>query len=105
MAGKPELMSVEVAYGRPDEQALVSVQLPHGATAREAIQHSGLLERFPEIDLEKSRVGIFGRITTLDARLHGRDRVEIYRPLVADPREVRKRRAAQGKGMRKGHSA
>jgi len=105
MGDKSETIPVEVAYGRPDEQALVSLDVPVGASVREAIQRSGLLEHFPEIDLEQAKVGIFGRISTLDTPLRERDRVEIYRPLIADPKEVRRRRAAEGKGMRKGQGA
>jgi len=96
---------VEVAYARPDVQVVVSVEVAEGATIREAIERSGLLERFPEIDLEAQRVGVFGKLSKLDASVQARDRVEIYRALIADPKEVRKQRAAQGKRMKKGGGA
>jgi hypothetical protein len=95
-------MRFEVAYGRIDEQALLSVEAESPLTVRQVIEHSGILQRFPEIDLERNKVGIFGKAATLDTLLAEGDRVEIYRPLIADPKAARKKRAAQGKGMRKG---
>ena len=71
-------------------------------TVREAIERSGILKRFPEIDLEINKVGIFGRLVTLEQALDTGDRVEIYLPLIADPKAQRKKRAAEGKVMRKG---
>lgn len=93
---------VEVAYALPDTQVIVAVEVEEGATLRDAIERSGLLERFPEIDLEQGKFGIFGKVSKLDSALRARDRVEIYRPLIADPKEVRKQRAAAGKKMKKG---
>nr|WP_207146450.1 RnfH family protein [Ectothiorhodospira mobilis] len=87
-------MQIEVAYAKPDDQAVLEVTLPAGATVEEAIRASGILERFPEIDLSTNKVGIYGKLTRLDAPLRDRDRVEIYRPLIADPRAARRRRAA-----------
>lgn len=96
-------ITVEVAYARPDVQALEQVTLPAGSRLQDAIQASGLLERFPEIDLEgQNRVGVFGELARPDRELVQGDRVEIYRPLTADPREVRRRRARQGRTMRRG---
>jgi putative ubiquitin-RnfH superfamily antitoxin RatB of RatAB toxin-antitoxin module len=95
-------MRFEVAYGRIDEQALLSVEAESPLTVRQVIEHSGILQRFPEIDLERNKVGIFGKAATLETLLVEGDRVEIYRPLIADPKAARKKRAAQGKGMRKG---
>jgi len=97
-----ETIDVEVAYATPEEQAIVPVKLAAGATVGEAIEASGILRRFPEIDLATTKVGIFGRAVTLDQALRARDRVEIYRPLIADPKEVRRKRAAEGKEMKKG---
>jgi len=97
-----EGMLVEVAYARPDSQLILEVVVPQGATVEQALQASGMVERFPEIDLEKAKVGIFGKLAKRDAVLKPRDRVEIYRPLIADPKEVRKQRAAAGKRMKKG---
>ncbi len=99
---KRETFSVEVVYARPDVQVLVPLEVEEGTTLRDAIQRSGVLERFPEIDLDKAKVGIFGKLSKLDAQLRARDRVEIYRPLIADPKEIRKQRAAEGKQMKKG---
>jgi putative ubiquitin-RnfH superfamily antitoxin RatB of RatAB toxin-antitoxin module len=97
-----ERIQVEVAFAREDEQAILPVEGASGLTAREAIERSGILKRFPEIDLAANRIGIFGKVAKLDQALAPGDRVEIYRPLIADPKEARKKRAAQGKVMRKG---
>ncbi len=97
-----ERIEVEVAYARPDEQVLLTLRVPRGATVGDALEASGLLKRFPEIDLARNKVGIFGRLTSLAHTLREGDRVEVYRPLIADPKEVRRRRAAQGKTLRKG---
>lgn len=102
MAEPPELMEVEVAYARPDEQVVLTVPIGVGGCIREAIETSGILARFPEIDLAQSAVGIFGKVKTLDTPLQAGDRVEIYRPLLADPKEVRRRLAAEGKVMGRG---
>jgi len=97
-----ELLSVEVAYARPDEQVIVALDVEPGTTVEGAIKASGVLARFPEIDLTQNKVGVFGKLTKLNAELRPRDRIEIYRPLIADPKEVRKQRAAAGKRMKKG---
>ncbi len=93
---------VEVAYALPDQQVVLRVQGEPGLTVGQAIERSGILKRFPGIDLGSDKVGIFGKIATLKAEVRPGDRVEIYRPLIADPKEVRKKRAAQGKAMKKG---
>ena len=95
-------MKFEVAYGKTDEQALLPVESETALTAQQAIEQSGILERFSEIDLTSNKIGIFGKAAKLDAELSDGDRVEIYRPLIADPKEARKKRAAEGKQMRKG---
>jgi putative ubiquitin-RnfH superfamily antitoxin RatB of RatAB toxin-antitoxin module len=97
-----ESITVEVAYALPERQELVTLTLPVGTTAREAVARSGLPEAFPEIDLTKNKLGVFAKPIKPDTALRDRDRVEIYRPLIADPKEVRQRRAAEGKAMRKG---
>jgi putative ubiquitin-RnfH superfamily antitoxin RatB of RatAB toxin-antitoxin module len=79
--------------------------LPEGATIQQAIERSGLLEEFPEIDLTKNKLGIWNKLAKADAALRDKDRVEIYRPLIADPKEVRRQRAAEGKVMKKGGGA
>ncbi len=95
-------VEVEVAYVGNLEQALVQVAGDMGLTAREAIERSGVLRQFPEIDLKVNKVGVYGKLIQLDQALASGDRVEVYRPLIADPKEQRKKRAAEGKVMRKG---
>lgn len=92
----PDRMIVEVAYATAGEQALVAVEVPRGATLRDAILASGILARFPEIDLDSSRVGIFSKPAALEGVVHEHDRVEIYRPLEIDPRQARRQRAKKG---------
>jgi hypothetical protein len=84
---------VEVAYATPSRQEVIEIPARPGATIEQVIRESGLLERFPEIDLARSRVGIFGEIAGLRDPVRDGDRVEIYRPLLADPKEARRRRA------------
>ena len=93
-------MIVEVAYALAEKQSLISLEVEEGTTLKEAIEASGILEKYNEIDLSKQQVGIFSKFATLDTVLREKDRVEIYRPLIADPKEVRKERAAQVKAMR-----
>lgn len=100
-----DAIAVEVIYALRQRQASIRLALAAGSTVSQAIEASGLLQKFPEINLAENKVGIFGRIVDLDTALRDRDRVEIYRPLIADPMLVRKKRAAAGKGMRKGKSA
>lgn len=96
-------ISVEVVYALRDRQDLVSLKLEEGATVQEAVDASGLLEKHPEIDLNgANKVGVFAKLTPLSTPLNDRDRVEIYRPLIADPKEVRRKRAKEGKAMKKG---
>jgi putative ubiquitin-RnfH superfamily antitoxin RatB of RatAB toxin-antitoxin module len=96
---------VEVAYALPGRQLILKLDVAPDATLEQAIHASGMLEKFPEIDLGVNKVGVFGKLAKLDAVLHAGDRVEIYRPLIADPKEVRKKRAAQGKVMKEGAAA
>jgi putative ubiquitin-RnfH superfamily antitoxin RatB of RatAB toxin-antitoxin module len=88
---------VEVVYALPKNPARKELQLPADSTVGAAIRASGLLAEYPEIDLERNRVGIFGRLVRPETILRSGDRVEIYRPLLADPKEVRRRRAAAAK--------
>ncbi len=80
-------MKIAVAYAREDKNKWIELEVPEGATLREAIERSGILKSFPEIDLERNRTGIFGRIAKLDQVLSDGDRVEIYRGLIADPKQ------------------
>lgn len=98
-------ISVEVAYALPERQLILGLDVAPDTTLEEVIRASGILDKFPEIDLGKNKVGIFGKPGKLGDTLHAGDRVEIYRPLIADPKEVRKQRAAQGKIMKKGAGA
>ena len=98
---QPEII-VEVAYALATEQLIMPIRVSDGTTAEQAIKASGILRKFPEIDLSINKIGIFGKLSKLDAPLRHLDRVEIYRPLIADPKEVRKQRAADGKLMKKG---
>ncbi len=97
-----EFVNVEVTYALAHRQELVSLRMPVGSTLQQAIEKSGLLEKYPEIDLAKAKTGIYGKLCKADTVLRDCDRVEIYRPLIADPKEVRKQRAAEGKAMKKG---
>lgn len=97
-----EYIDVEVAYARPDIQVILPLRVVQGATAEDAIKLSGILQNFTEIDLTLNKVGIFGKLSKLNTPLRNGDRVEIYRALIADPKEVRKQRAAEGKVMKKG---
>ncbi|BDR16091.1 RnfH family protein [Vibrio sp. STUT-A11] len=78
-------MKVSVVYALPDEQVWLSVDVDHSATVLSAIQVSNILDMFPAIDLDKQKVGIFGKSTQLDRELKEGDRVEIYRPLIWQP--------------------
>lgn len=91
---KPEAgWRVEVAYAASSRQEVIELTVRPGASVEQVIRESGLLERFPEIDLARNRVGIFGEIAGLCDPVRDGDRVEIYRPLLADPKEARRRRA------------
>ena len=93
---------VEVVYALPVQQQLIRVRLVEGASVEEAIRASGVLEAFPDIDLARNKVGIFSKLVKLDEKVRDKDRVEIYRPLIADPKEVRRKRAEEGKVTKKG---
>ena len=95
-------MIVEVAYALPKEQLIIPIKVTEGITAEQAIKSSGMMAKYPEIDLAVNKIGIFGKLTKLDTILRHLDRVEIYRVLIADPKEVRKQRVADGKVMKKG---
>jgi len=96
------MINVEVIYALKDRQKIVRLSVEVDCTVQNAIERSGLLAEFPEIDLGKNKVGIWNKLAKLDAKLRDHDRIEIYRPLIADPKEVRKQRAAEGKAMKKG---
>lgn len=97
-----QTINVEVAYAEPDKQLILEVNVDAGTTVGGAIVQSGIMMRFPDLDIENSKVGIFGKATKMTTVLQNADRVEIYRPLIADPKEVRRKRAAEGKATKKG---
>jgi putative ubiquitin-RnfH superfamily antitoxin RatB of RatAB toxin-antitoxin module len=94
-------ISIEVAYAPPGRQILRRLSLPDGSSAADAIRASGLPAEFPEIDLARNRIGIYGKLVRPETKLHDRDRIEIYRPLQADPKEVRRARAARTRARRR----
>lgn len=95
-----ENIKVEVAYALPDKQSIVPLTVPEGTTALAAAQQSGLTEQYEDLSLEDAKLGIFGKAVAPTQVLREGDRVEIYRPLIADPKEVRKARAARAKELR-----
>lgn len=86
-------ITVQICYARPDLQILRELKVDETATIRAAIEQSGVLREIPGIELEHCRIGVFGKLKDLDARLREYDRIEIYRPLIADPKESRRKRA------------
>ncbi|WP_153115593.1 RnfH family protein [Rhodocyclus tenuis] len=101
-ASNPAGVRVEVVYALSERQELVPLSLSEGATLKDALEASGLLQKYPEIDLAKNKFGIYAKLSKPDTLLRDRDRIEIYRPLIADPKEMRKQRASEGKVMKKG---
>jgi putative ubiquitin-RnfH superfamily antitoxin RatB of RatAB toxin-antitoxin module len=93
---------IEVAYAMPEKQKILECVVEKGTSPRDAVKHSGIDGFFPEIDLENCDLGIFGKAVAEDYELKEGDRIEIYRPLIADPKEVRRQRAAQGLKTGKG---
>ncbi|GLX77463.1 UPF0125 protein [Thalassotalea insulae] len=90
-------IQIEVVYGTPSKQELLLISVEDGITIEAAIKASGILDVFKEIDLTKNKVGIWNRTAKLTDAVKDLDRIEIYRPLIADPKEVRKRRAEKAK--------
>lgn len=90
-------MLVEIAYASLTEQVILPVDIVEGETIEQAIQKSGILDAFPEIQLDQNSVGIFGKAESLSTVLKAKDRVEIYRPITCDPKEVRRQRAKKKK--------
>jgi putative ubiquitin-RnfH superfamily antitoxin RatB of RatAB toxin-antitoxin module len=93
-------IKVEVSYALPHKQVILEVEVPEGTSALEAARQSGVTDKFEGIDLDNAKLGIFGKVISPKAVLKAGDRVEIYRPLIADPKEVRKARAARAKERR-----
>jgi putative ubiquitin-RnfH superfamily antitoxin RatB of RatAB toxin-antitoxin module len=98
----PAALRIEVTYALPGEQVLIGLEVEEGTTVREAIERSGIPSRFPEARIVAGNVGIFGRPVELDALMRPGDRVEIYRALIADPKQARRERAKRpGKRARR----
>lgn len=89
-------MEIEVAYATPERQVLISFTVQEGCSVAEAIEQSGIQAEFPGMTVAPGAVGVFSQKVSLDHVLREGDRVEIYRPLIADPKEMRKQRAQQG---------
>jgi putative ubiquitin-RnfH superfamily antitoxin RatB of RatAB toxin-antitoxin module len=88
-------MQIGVTYSEPAGQFWLSLDVPEGATVKDAIERSGVLKQFPQIDLAAQKVGVFGKVVKLDAALRSGDRVEIYRGITCDPETVPRRDAAE----------
>lgn len=97
----PPTIQVEVAYALPDKQKIVKLQVPSGTTAYDAVTQSQIDQLFDELEIVSDlKLGVWGKAVTADRVLFAGERVEIYRPLVADPKEVRRARAAKAKAAR-----
>jgi hypothetical protein len=92
-----ETIEIEVAYATLEEQVILKQSVAVDASVEAALLESGLLERYPEIDLTVNKVGVFGKLCKLDAGLRPGDRIEVYRKLIADPKEARRKRANESK--------
>jgi len=91
------MITVEVAYALPDQQVILSLEIASDCKVEEAIKRSGILEVYPQIALLNDKIGIFGKICKLNATLRNKDRIEIYRKLIADPKESRRQQAEMQK--------
>lgn len=85
-------MNIGIAYANEHDHVWMRIEVPDNSTAQDAIELSGILKRFPDIDLKKQKVGIYGRFIKLGTPLKEGDRVEIYRPIIVDPKTVKKRK-------------
>lgn len=97
MTIESDMIHVEVVYALPLEQRVFTLVVNKNALVEDIIKQSGILELYPEIDLSKNKVGVFSRNVKLDGTVRDKDRIEIYRPLLADPKEIRRKRAEQAK--------
>jgi len=88
-------ITIEITYALPDKQTLLSLSVAENCSVQEAIEQSGILQLHPDINLSENKVGVWYKTTKLSTTLNDGDRIEIYRPLIADPKEVRKKRAAK----------
>ena len=104
-AAAAQEITVELVYALPEHQTLLSFAVAPGTTIDQAIELSGIQEHYPELDLSALKAGLFGKIAPRTQVLREKDRIELYRPLLADPKEVRKQRAEAGKKMKKGSAS
>lgn len=102
MTQQSQQIHIEIAYATPDQQLILEQDIELGTSPREAVLQSEINQYFPEIDKQNCDIGLFGKAFRPDHEMESGDRIEIYRPLLADPKEVRKRRAKQGLKMKKG---
>jgi putative ubiquitin-RnfH superfamily antitoxin RatB of RatAB toxin-antitoxin module len=93
MASHEKTIKIEVVYALPGHQVMRELRLPGGTTVKEAVERSGIIDLYPDIDFSRNKLGIFGKLVDPDRTLHAEDRVEIYRPLARDPKEIRRERA------------
>ena len=96
---------IEVAYATPQKQVILELEVAAGTSPRDAIRACAIIDYFPEIDPASCDIGVFGKPIADDYELAEADRIEIYRPLIADPKEIRRQRAAKGLKMKKGGGA
>ncbi|MBA5764198.1 RnfH family protein [Vibrio sp. 404] len=97
MSIESDMIHVEVVYALPQEQRVFTLVVNKAMTVEAIIAQSGVLELYPEVDLKENKVGVYSRNVRLDATVRDGDRIEIYRPLLADPKEIRRKRAEQAK--------
>ncbi|ENX3946599.1 RnfH family protein [Photobacterium damselae] len=95
MASEERLIHVEVVYALPQEQKVLKLAVQPNTPVQEIIEQSGILTQYPDIDLKKNKVGVYSRNVRLDSTVYDGDRIEIYRPITADPREIRRKRLEQ----------
>ena len=101
----PDKVLIEVAYATPEKQVILECEVSAGTRAREVVRNSGIDDHFSGIDLDHCDIGVFGKAVADDFEPGAGDRIEIYRPLIADPKEVRRQRAARGLKTGKGGGA
>lgn len=97
-----EQIQIEIVYAQQKIQTVIPMKVTDDTTVIQALEQSGISLKHPEIDIKTAKVGVYGKISKPDTLLRNHDRIEIYRPLIADPKEVRKKRAEEGKAMKKG---
>lgn len=100
-----DIKSIEIAYATPEFQKILECEIESGVSPRDAVRQSGITQYFADIDLDSCKLGVFGKSIAEDYDLLDGDRIEIYRPLIADPKEVRRQRAAKGLKTKKGGGA